>query len=41
MICLIYNILLYNQFEIFMKRNFTTVMRIFRLFSDIFGLNAI
>ena len=41
MICLIWNILSWNQFEIFMKRKFTTAMRVFGIFVDVFDLNAI
>ena len=39
--CLESNIFFYNQSEIFMQRNFITAIRIFRLFGDVFDLNAI
>ena len=36
-----WNILLYEQFEIFMKREFASMTRVFRLFANIFDINAI
>ena len=35
------NILFSNQFEFFMKRDFTTATRVFELFADVFDLNDI